>query len=109
MYLYLSVGRPKIELDIEEILSLRNLQYSWTKISDLVGVARSTLYRRLDEAGISTDDYTHITDCELDASVKDIKKSFPGDGEVLLSSHLLRVGLRVGIKVPRQKLRDCIH
>ena len=100
-----NVGRPKSEVDITEVLSLRSLRYSWTKISELVGVSRSTLYRRLNKAGIPTDDYTQITDHDLDEAVKGIKCNFPGDGEVMLASHLLRVG----IKVPRQHLRDCIH
>lgn len=100
-----SIGRPKAEIDLEKVLSLRSLQYSWTKISELLEVSRSTLYRRLGDEGILTNDYSHISESDLDTKLKDIKKNFPDDGEVMLLSHLLRVG----IKIPRQKLRDCIH
>ena len=100
-----SDGRPKVKVDIAEVMSLRSLDYSWTKISEMVGVSRSTLYRRLKEAGIMTDDSTQITNNDLHDTIKRIKLDFPGDGEVLMRSHLLRVG----VKVPRQWLRDSIH
>lgn len=71
----------------------------------MVGVSRSTLYRRLNEAGIATDDTTQISNNDLDDIIISIKRDFPKDGEVLMRSHLLRMG----IKVPRQRLRDSIH
>lgn len=83
------------ELDITEALSLRSLQYSWTKISEIVGVSRSTLHRRFKEAGITTNDN------KLDDTIRTIKCDFPRDGEVM-RSHLLCKE----IKVPHQRLRD---
>ena len=44
-------GRPPISVDVDEILALH---YSWTKISELLGISRSTVYRRLWDASIST-------------------------------------------------------
>ena len=38
------VGRPKVNANVDEILSLRALHYSWTKLSDLLGISISTLY-----------------------------------------------------------------
>ena len=37
-----SDGRPKVKVDIAEVMSLRSLDYSWTKISEMVSVSRST-------------------------------------------------------------------
>ena len=71
----------------------------------MIGVSRSTLHRRFNEAEIPTDDYTQISDWVLDEVVKGVKQNFPEDGEVMLGSHLLRLG----IKVQRQKLRNSIH
>ena len=98
-------GRPKIEVDVNEVLSLRSLNYSWTKISEILGISRCTLYRRLREAGIDTNDYATLTPSELDNLIKEIKLDFPNNGEVMMKSHLLRLG----IKVTRQALRDSIH
>lgn len=94
-----------VEVSIDEIMSLRSLNFSWTKISELVGISRSTLYRRLKDAGVSTDDHTIITSTDLDCVMRDLKKKFPNDGEVMIKSHLLRIG----IKTTRQDLRNSIH
>lgn len=48
----------KLTWTLMKFLSLQSLNYSWTKISEILGVSRCTLYRRLREAGIDTDDYT---------------------------------------------------
>ena len=104
-FLFISIGRPKIDVEIGEVQSLRALNYSWKKISELLGISRSTLYRRMNEAGISTDDYTDISPNNLDGVVQNIKKDFPNDGEVLLRGHLLGTG----IKVKRKELRNSIH
>ena len=55
----------------------------------------STLYRRLNDAGISTDDYTSLPSHELDNTIEKIKADFPNDGEVMIRSHLLRLGIKV--------------
>ena len=54
------VGRPVIEIDICDIEFLRGLRFSWTKIASTLGISRSTLYRRLEEEGVSGD--VHYTD-----------------------------------------------
>lgn len=81
------------------------LNYSWTKIASLIGISRSTLYRGLEEAGISHQKYTALSDEELDSKIRAIKADHPNDGEVLIQGHLVRMG----IKVTRQMLRAAIH
>ena len=98
-------NRPKMDVDIQEILALRALHYTWTKISEIVKISRSTLYRRLHDAGISTDDYLSISPTKLDEVIKKIRSHFPNDGEVMLKGYFLRLGL----KVTRQDLRNSIH
>lgn len=68
-------------------------------------MSRSTVYRRLLDVGVSTNDYTAISSSHLDEVLREIKKEFPNDGEVITKSHLLRLG----IKVTRQELRYSIH
>ena len=80
-----AVGRPRINICKEELLALRQLNYSWTKIARMLGVCRSTLYRRLEEFGINTDSYSNISSSDLDEIVKDIKASQPNIGEVILN------------------------
>ena len=99
------IGRPRLDVSKERILSLRRLNYSWTKIARMLNISRHTLYRRLPEYGISTETYTNISDSELDELLKDIKSEHHNIGEVILQGKLLHIG----IKVPRVKLRASIH
>ena len=68
-------------------------------------MSRSTLYHHLEAAGVSTNDYTDLTDENLDQVITTIKVEHPNDGEVLMRGHLLRMGIRV----TRQQLHNSIH
>ena len=99
-------GRPPIDVDIHEIEYLRSLRFSWTRIAKVLGISRSTLYRRLGEEGLSRDaTFTNITDAELDHKIQTIKRTHPNDGERMMISHLLRAG----IIVQRARIRASIH
>lgn len=85
---------------------LRNLKFTWIKISSIIGVSRSTLYRRLEEEGISrTITYTDISDLALDRLIHRIKLEHPHDGERMMIGHLSRHTVRV----TRCRLRASIH
>ena len=60
-----SAGRPSIEISKDDILFLKGLDYSWTKIASILGISRSTLYRRLEEFNIDSNAYTDITESQL--------------------------------------------
>ena len=94
-----------ITVNLSRVLDLRALKYSWTKIAVLMGISRSTLYRRLTEAGISPNDRTHLSTRQLDDLIRSIKRNHPNDGEILMQGHLVRMGIRV----TRQLLRNSIH
>lgn len=94
-----------MNVDVDDVLELRALHYNWTKIATILEVSRATLYRRLEEAGVSPDDYTPLSDQQLDEVIHSIKQDHPNDGEVLLQGHLLRQGIRI----PRHSLRSAIH
>ena len=68
-------------------------------------ISPATLYRRLAEAGISTNDCTQLSDSGIDHIILSIKHDHPNDGEVLIQGHLERMGIRI----PRQAMRDSIH
>ena len=59
-------GRPKYQINEATLLNLRALGFTWTKISDLLLVSRSTLYRRVRELNLEqVTGYSEITDSEL--------------------------------------------
>ena len=95
-----------LEVSFEEIEYLRGLRFTWTKIAEILGISRSTLYRRLEREGVDlTCTYSDISNTELDRIVESIKLAHPNDGERLMIGHLHRLGY----KVPRSRVRASIH
>ncbi len=70
-----------------------------------MNVSRATLYRKLEETGINTDDHSQISDRDLDNIISGIKQDHPNDGEVLIQGHLVQKGQ----KITRERLRKSIH
>lgn len=95
----------RADVPVEDILALRSMNYTWTKIASLLNVSCRTLYRRLEENNIPTNDFDSLSNSTLDDIVTSIKCDHPSDGEVMMQGHLRRLGL----KVKRQDLRDSIH
>ena len=93
-------------VDIEDIEFLRQLRFTWTRIAQILGISRSTLYRRLDEEELSIHlTYTVISDADLDRLIESIKAVHPNDGERLMIGHLASRN----IFVPRARLRGSLH
>ena len=104
--MYRGPGRPSAILNLEDVELLRRLHFTWCRIAEILGVSRSTLYRKIEEEGLSQDlTYTDITDAELDLQIQAIKKVHPNDGERLMIGHLRSNGIRV----PRCRVRASIH
>ena len=100
------VDHVYIHIHIDDVEFLRGLNFTWTKIAEILGCSCSTLYRRLEEEGISRDSYyANITDGQLDATISQIKENHPKDGEVMILCHLRRRGIRI----QRWKVRASIH
>ena len=78
-------------MDLDVVMNLRRVNYSWSKISSMMGISRSTLYRKLECAGIPTNDYTPLSKQQLDEIISSIKIEHPNDGEVLIQGHLIRL------------------
>ena len=101
-----SLGRPIIQVDIEDVEYLRGFRFSWSHIATILEVSRSTLYRRLEEEGIATElRYSNITDNDLDRIIMEIKRDHPNDGERMIIGHLTRQNLII----PRARIRASIH
>ena len=58
-----------------------SLKFNSSDFSKLLGISKSTLYRRMSDFGTNiSSTYSKITDSELDEKVKDIFKDFPRTG-----------------------------
>ena len=103
---YRTNGRPRLSVSMDDVEFLRSLRFSWTNVANVLGISRSTLYRRLNAEGVSVlTTYTDISDSRLDRLVAEVKQRHPNDGEILMSGHLLAAG----ITVQRYRLRASIH
>ena len=90
-----SVGRPKIRINIEQVELFRTSGFTWEEISHLLGIGRTTLWRRLTELGLHFEKYTSISDSDLDGHVREIQYNNPNIGMSLLQGYLQSRGVFV--------------
>ena len=70
-----------------------NICQVWTKITNILGISQSTLYRHLDEGISQHTTFTDISDAELDQKVAAIKNVHPNDGKRMMVGHLAQCGI----------------
>ncbi|XP_039524935.1 uncharacterized protein LOC120477412 [Pimephales promelas] len=89
-------GRPRISISTINLTHLIELGLPTQSIADLLGVSRSTLFRRMNENNLSVRAlYSTCTDEELDALVTEVKNSMPDAGYRMVRGALLAQGHRV--------------
>jgi hypothetical protein len=100
-------GAPKIEISKELVISLRENNFCWNKIADILKISPKTLKRRRNEMGIpeNLNEFSSISDNELDNIISGIKAEQPYTGESLVRGLLLSMGYRI----QRHKIRSSIH
>lgn len=98
-------GRPKVVIEEEKILFLRELRFNWSQISALFGVSRRTLYNiRLTYGMTGEDNFSPVSDQELYDEVRAIKEDMPEIGYNMMKGILRSRGIHVSI--PR--IQACI-
>ena len=81
-------GRPKYVIRREQLLFLRDLRFTWTKISFMYGVSRRTLYNIRSDLGLIEPHYsnfTAISDNDLKAIIQETKREMPEAGQNIIS------------------------
>ena len=99
-----NVGRPKVAINIEQVELFRTSGFTWEEISHLLGVGRTTLWRRLTELGLHFEKYTSISDSDLDGHVREIQYNNPNIGMSLLQGYLQSRG----VFVQRHRVRQSV-
>ena len=102
-----SRGRPSFNIHRSQLEYLRQLNFSWTEIADLVGVSSMTIYRRRSEFGMLDDDALdiHTSDQELNEVLQQLRHDNPYSGETMMMGHLRALG----VYVSRERVRLIIR
>lgn len=89
-------GHPKIVIEREKLISLLDTHLPVSCIAKILSVSRRTLYRRMQEFGLSVrGSYSTVTDEELDNVILGIKEQMPNAGYRMVQGHLVSMGLRI--------------
>ena len=100
-----SIGRPRFQIQKEQLEYLSSLGFSWSSIAELLGVSRMTIYRRREQYGMLNDPQNTLSDRDLVMVIKHLRHEHPHIGEVMVNGHLRSMGY----KVPREKVRETIR
>ena len=110
----LTPERPRRDITKDQLEHLRTLQFSWTKIAELLGTSIKTIQRRREEFQLSDrfEKYSGISDEELDSVYKEIAVGSQSSG--FLTPNLGRrrfIGaLRSqDLRVQRWRVSECIR
>ena len=99
-------GRPSLSIDIDTVVFLRSMNFKWIDIAEMIGISRSTLFRKCKEFGVyDVEKQLFLSYDDLLPVVQDIKNEFPDIGERLLMGILHSRGVRCS----RETLRTVIH
>ena len=84
-------GRPKLLFSLEMIEFMVEAGYTRTELCQSLGISRCTLWRRLKENNVVIEQFTDISDQDLDEIVAAIKSDHPRYGISLTLGHLLSI------------------
>ena len=102
-----AIGRPKLEINADQLIFLRSYCFNWTQIQRLLGVSRSTLLRRRGELGIlgTEDSFSDLNDNDLREIMQDIMDTNPNIGQRRMIGALRGRGIRVQQRRVREMMR----
>lgn len=98
-------GCPKFVFDMEHFKCLQSIGLTLSKISEIFGISRSTLYRRLQEDGFDRTQFLLCCDGDLDSIIVNLKSILPHAGERIIIGHVHSLGFHI----PRERLRQSIR
>ena len=97
-------GRPSLDLNIDQVMLLREYHFDWSPIATILGVHRTTLWRKLHGTSFELK-YSDISNEVLDKEIADLKKIHPLAGEKMIVGFLRAKDLFI----QRSRVRDSIH
>ena len=81
-------GRLRIVINMEMVELLCSTNFTWDEIAKLVGVSRSTLWRKLSEHDGIPHYFSDISDDTLDSIISQYQNRNPHTGQTILKGYL---------------------
>lgn len=101
-----NVGRPELHMSRDTLQKLLDTTLPLIRLTEMHGISRSTLYRRMKDHNMSVRAcYSVISDEELDQKVRAIKARMPHAGYRIVNGSLQAMGLRLQWKRVRLSLQ----
>lgn len=105
-YTNINIFNCRYNIQQEELQNYINLGFSWTRIAQLCGTSRSTIWRRRQEFGLlRVREYSQLTDNDLDTLLREILQRSPNTGESYLQGSLHSRNVRIQRWRIRQRLQ----
>ena len=98
-------GRPKFQIEREQLEYLRSLSFPWCEIASLLGISRMTLYRHRRSFGLVDEPRQTLSDDQLRHAISRLREQLPVIGESIAIGHLRSLGFYVTKERIRQSLR----
>ena len=79
-------GRPKFDIRKNQLEYLEGMSFNWSQISQILGVSRTTIYKRRVELSMDTSNMhrSNISDDELEHFLRQIRRETPALGERMI-------------------------
>ena len=99
-------GKPAFDISAELFEDFLSLGFSYTRISEILGVSRWTVSRRIKYYGLEDfKSFSKLSDDEFDKVVRGyIREHGATSGQMYLTGYLRFLGLRV----QRRRVRECL-
>ena len=81
------VGHPRLVVNVDQVELLRLSGFTWKEVEDAMLISRSTIWRRLREAGTFMSKYSDASDSALDWVVREFRHSHPHAGQVIIQGY----------------------
>lgn len=98
-------GRPRYEIDEDQVTFLRSKHFSWSKIAKMLGISDRTLRRKRKEFNTRQENFTCISEEELCEVVQSVRNLTPNIGQ----SRMLGALRSRGLHIQRWKVRQCLR
>ncbi|XP_028417759.1 uncharacterized protein LOC114542313 [Dendronephthya gigantea] len=98
-------GRPRYEIDEDQVLFLRSKHFKWRKIAQILNISDRTLRRKRQEFSARTENFSDISEADLCEVIESIRSLTPNIGQ----SRLLGALRCKGFKIQRWRVRNCLR